>query len=84
MFGDFTVLYAVHGFLPGVPRPAQAPACVATSYPSCRICNSAVMNISICNAPLHLTGYVKNICRFFRIANAYTLHCRIANSAGRG
>jgi hypothetical protein len=50
---------------------------------SCLICNSAVMNISICNAQLHLTGYVENICCFFRIINAYTLHCRIANSAGR-
>jgi hypothetical protein len=41
------------------------------------------MNISICNAQLHHTGYNKNICCFFRIANAYTLRCRIANSAGR-
>jgi hypothetical protein len=41
------------------------------------------MNISICNAQHHHTGYVKNIYSFFRITNAYTLRCRIANSAGR-
>jgi hypothetical protein len=41
------------------------------------------MNIRICNAQLRHTGYKEGICRFFRIANAYTLRCRIANSAGR-
>jgi hypothetical protein len=41
------------------------------------------MNISICNAQFHHTGYIKNICCFFRITNAYTLRCRITNSAGR-
>jgi hypothetical protein len=51
--------------------------------PSCRICNLAVMNISICNAQPRHTGYIKNICCFFRITNAYTLSCRIANSAER-
>jgi hypothetical protein len=50
---------------------------------SCRICNSAVMNISICNAQRRHTVYNKSIRCFFRITNAYTLHCRIANSAGR-
>jgi hypothetical protein len=41
------------------------------------------MNIRICNAQHRLTGYKEGLFRFFRIANAYTLHCRIANSAGR-
>jgi hypothetical protein len=39
--------------------------------------------ISICNAQLRHTGYKEGICRFFRITNANTLRCRIANSAGR-
>jgi hypothetical protein len=51
--------------------------------PSCRICNSAVMNISICNAQFRHTGYNKISVVFSRIANAYTLRCRITNSAGR-
>jgi hypothetical protein len=55
---------------------------------SCRICNSAVMNISICNAQLHLTEYVENICCFFAlqmlILSAAELQIRQDEGQGTG